>query len=99
MMAVPNNLKCQRHYWLSKIIKGMEAKVLLGYQNVLQNEFIGSPMSLKNPFSPQAPIASAYYRSANYINGTWNQDHPQLLSLGKGAAETLLGGTFKKTIE
>lgn len=79
-----------------KVIKGMEVKVAAGYENVTQNEYVGSPVALINPFSAFAKVSSARYRTANY--GGWNIE-PQItynFGLGKGHFETLLGLTYRR---
>lgn len=79
-----------------KVIKGMNVKVAAGYENVTQNEYVGSPLSLVNPFRLTGRQATARYRTANY--GGWNIE-PQVtydFSLGKGKFETLLGATFRQ---
>lgn len=77
-------------------IKGMNIKVSAGYENVAQREYVGSPLSITNPFKSAGRQATARYRNANY--GGWNVE-PQAtynFSLGKGNVETLLGATFRR---
>ncbi|WP_158286436.1 SusC/RagA family TonB-linked outer membrane protein [Chitinophaga sp. S165] len=79
-----------------KVVKGMEVKVAAGYENVTQNEYVGSPVALINPFSVFAKVSSARYRTATY--GGWNIE-PQItynFGLGKGHFETLLGATYRR---
>lgn len=78
-----------------KLIKGMGLKVAAGYENVAQNEYVGSPLSLVTPFIP-GNKATARYRISDYTG--WNLE-PQAtydFNLGKGKFETLLGWTLRR---
>ena len=79
-----------------EILKGLEIKSTLGFNNIQNDEIILVPSTSFNPFMMAGLLPSASFR--NNFNRTWIIE-PQLsykVTVGKNAIDALVGSTFQE---